>query len=263
MTLTQELAPPQNISPPEIPENVIFPSGDLYSDEPPVETELHLRQIILLLKCLEWLWQDRNDFYVTGNLTIYYSRNQKKSEDYRGPDFFVVLGTSRKTRKSWVVWEEDGKYPNVIVEILSPKTAKTDKGFKKELYQNTFRTPDYFWFDPYTLEFTGFHLLDGEYQPIAGNEQGYLWSQQLGLYLGIYNKQLRFFTASGELVPTPEEVAESERQEKELAQTQVGLERQEKELAQIKVERLAAKLRELNIDPETIFSENDYVAESK
>ena len=263
MTLTQELAPPQNISEQEIPENVIFPSGDLYSDEPPVETELHLEQILLFLKCLKWLWRDRNDFYAAGNLTIYYSPRQRKSEDFRGPDFFVVLGTSRKTRKSWVVWEEDGKYPNVIVEILSPKTAKTDKGFKKELYQNTFRTPDYFWFDPYTLEFTGFHLLDGEYQPIAGNEQGYLWSQQLGLYLGIYNKQLRFFTASGELVPTPEEVAESERQEKELAQTQVGLERQEKELAQIKVERLAAKLRELNIDPETIFSENDYVAESK
>jgi Uma2 family endonuclease len=233
MTLTQELATPQNIS-----ENVIFPSGDLYSDEPPVETELHLRQIILLFKCLEWLWRDRNDFYAAGNLTIYYSSNQKKSENYRGPDFFVVLGTSRKTRKSWTIWEEDGKYPNVIVEILSPKTANTDKGFKKELYQNIFRTPDYFWFDPYTLEFAGFHLVEGKYQPIEPNEQEYFWSHQLGLYLGIYNKQIRFFNSEGELVLTPEEVAESERKQKELAQT--------------KLERLAAKLRELNIDPETI-----------
>ena len=31
--------------------DVIFPPSDLYSDEPPVETELHLRQIILLLHC--------------------------------------------------------------------------------------------------------------------------------------------------------------------------------------------------------------------
>lgn len=52
----------------------------LYSDEPPLETELHLRQIILLFKCLEWLWQDRKDFYAVGNLTIYYSPHQKKSE---------------------------------------------------------------------------------------------------------------------------------------------------------------------------------------
>ncbi len=254
MTLTQELAPPQKIA-----ENVIFPLGDLYSDEPPVETELHLRQIILLFKCLEWLWRDRNDFYAAGNLTIYYSSNQKKSEDYRGPDFFVVLGTSRKTRKSWTIWEEDGKYPNVIVEILSPKTADVDKGFKKRLYQNTFRTPDYFWFDPYTLEFAGFCLISGKYQPIEANEQGHLWSQQLDLYLGIYNGQLRFFTPEGQVVPTPEEVAESERQQKELERQQKELaleqlesERQEKELAQTKSERLAAKLRELNIDPDTI-----------
>ena len=260
MTLTQELAPPQDISAPEIPENVIFPSGDLYSDEPPVETELHLRQIILLLNCLEWLWREQNDFYAAGNLTIYYSPRQRKSEDLRGPDFFVVLDTEKKTRKSWVVWEEDGKYPNVIVEILSPKTADVDQGFKKKLYQNTFRTPDYFWFDPYTLEFAGFHLLDGKYQAITENESGYLWSEQLGLYLGIYNKQLRFFTSERQLVPTPEEVAELERHEKELALQQVAserqekeLERQEKELALKKNERLAAKLRELNIDPDTIY----------
>jgi len=127
MTLVKELEPTQDIQ-----EDVIFPPGDLYSDEPPVESELHLRQIILLLKCLEWLWRDRNDFYAAGNLTIYYSPNQLKSEFFRGPDFFVVLDTERKTRKSWVVWEEDGKYPNVIVEIMSPSTAETDKYFKKK-----------------------------------------------------------------------------------------------------------------------------------
>lgn len=222
----------------DIPEDVIFPPSDLYSDEPPLETELHLRQIILLLKSLEWLWQGRNDFYVAGNLTIYYSPRQRKSEDFRGPDFFVVLGTERKTRKSWVVWQEDGKYPNLIIEVLSPKTADTDRGLKKQIYQDTFRTPDYFWFDPYNLEFAGFHLVDGNYQPLEANEQGHLWSQQLGLYLGIYQNQLRFFTSEGELIPTPEEVARLERQQKEFA-----LER---------AERLAAKLRQLNIDPDTI-----------
>jgi len=224
MSTVQEITLPQ-----DIPEDVIFPPSDLYSDEPPVETELHLRQIILLFKCLEWLWRDRNDFYVAGNLTIYYSPRQRKSEFFRGPDFFVVLGTERKTRKSWVVWEEDGKYPNVIIEILSPKTADTDKDFKKKLYQDTFRTPDYFWFDPYTLEFAGFHLVDGKYEPLLPNSQRHLWSQQLGLYLGIYQEQLRLFTTTGELVPTPEEVAQRETQ---------------------RADRLAAKLRELNIDIE-------------
>ena len=223
-------------------EDVIFPPGDLYSDEPPLETELHLRQLILLIQCLEWWWRDRQDFYAFGNLTIYYSPRQRKSEKFRGPDFFVVLGTQRKPRKSWVVWHEDGKYPNVIVEVLSPKTAKTDRGLKKQLYQDTFRTPDYFWFDPHTLEFKGFHLVDGRYQELVPNEQGWLWSEQLGLWLGVDASMLRWFTQQGQLIPTPEEAVEQERQLKEQ-------ERQLKEQEQQRAERLAEKLRELGVDP--------------
>ena len=116
-----------------------------------METELHLRQLMLLIQSLELLWKDRQDFYAFGNLTIYYSPNQRKSEYFRGPDFFVVLGVARKPRKSWVVWEEDGKYPHVIIDILSDSTAETDRGLKKEIYQETFRTPNYFWFDPTSL----------------------------------------------------------------------------------------------------------------
>jgi Uma2 family endonuclease len=88
---------------------------------------------------------------------------------------------------------ENGKYPNLIVEILSESTAAIDRGLKKQIYQDTFRTPDYFWFDPETLEFAGFHLVDGQYQQLEANPQGWLWSQQLELYLGIYERQLRFY----------------------------------------------------------------------
>lgn len=206
----------------DAPEDVIFPPGDLYSDEPPLETELHLRQILLLIECLEWCWKERQDFYACGNMTVYYSPRQRKSEQFRGPDFFVVLNTERKIRKSWVVWEEDGKYPNVIVEILSDKTAATDRGLKKEIYQDIWRTPDYFWFDPESLEFQGFHLLDGRYQPLQANAAGLLWSQQLGLYLGIHESKLRFFSADGKLIPTPAEAAQQEQEQRQKAEQQLA-----------------------------------------
>jgi Uma2 family endonuclease len=151
MSFAQDIEPPQDFW-----EDIIFPPSDLLSDEPPLETDLHRLQMTLLIQCLEWLWRDQNNFYASGNLTIYYSPRQRKSEHFRGPDFFVVLGTERKPRTSWVVWEEDGKYPNVIVEILSPATAETDRGLKKQIYQDTFRTPDYFWFDPKALNLKGF-----------------------------------------------------------------------------------------------------------
>jgi len=216
-------------------EDVIFPKIDLYSDEPPLETYLHLQQMILLIKCLDWLWRDRQDFFAAGNLTIYYSPHQKKSEKFRGPDFFVVLGTERKPRKSWVVWEEEGKYPNIIIEILSPKTAKSDRGLKKQIYQDTFRTADYFWFDPDTLEFQGFQLIQGQYQELQPNQEGRLWSQQLGLYLGIHNSQLRFFTNLGELVLTTEEVATQSQSELEIERERVAL--------------LEQRLRDMGVEP--------------
>ena len=232
----------------ETQDNVIFPPGDLYSDEPPLESDLHLKQMILLIQCLELFWQNRNDFYVAGNLTIYYSNRQLKSEKFRGPDFFAVLGTERKPRKSWVVWEEDGKYPNIIVEILSDSTASTDRDLKKKIYQNTFRTPDYFWFDPVSLEFQGFYLSRGEYQPLEPNKQGWLWSEQLDLFLGIHEGQLRYFTPEGEILPTPEELAQRETQRADQEAQRAEQEAQKAEQERLRAERLAAKLRELNID---------------
>jgi Uma2 family endonuclease len=217
MSFAQDIEPPQDFW-----EDIIFPPGDLLSDEPPLETDLHRLQMTLLIQCLEWLWRDQNNFYASGNLTIYYSPRQRKSEHFRGPDFFVVLGTERKPRTSWVVWEEDGKYPNVIVEILSPATAETDRGLKKQIYQDTFRTPDYFWFDPQSFEFKGFQLVGGQYQELQPNPQGWLWSQQLGLYLGVYGSKLRLFTAEGQLIPTPEEAAQQAEQQAQQAAQQVA-----------------------------------------
>lgn len=227
-----------SIAPDFAAEGIVLPPNDLLSDEPPLETELHLRQIMLLIQSLEWLWRDRQDFYAFGNLTIYYSPHKRKNADFRGPDFFVVLGTDRRPRKSWMVWEEDGKYPNVIIELLSDSTAQIDRTTKKQLYQDTFRTPEYFWFDPNGDEFQGFELMNGQYQELQPNTQGWLWSQQLNLFLGMVENKLRFFTPSGELVPTPEENVQAAQQQA-IAQQQQN-------------ERLAAKLRELGIDPSRI-----------
>ena len=227
------------------PELINVPPGDLYSQEPTMETDLHVRQMLLLISCLDWLWQDRNDFFASGNLTIYFSPKQIKSQDFRGPDFFVVLDTERRSRKSWVVWEEDGKYPNVIVEILSDTTKNNDRTTKKEIYQNTFRTPEYFWFDPDTLEFAGFLLMGGSYEAIVPNDAGQLWSQQLDLYLGVCDGQLRFFTPDGDLVPTPAEAATQAQQQAQEAQQQAHA-------AQQQAQRLAAKLQEMGVDLDTL-----------
>jgi Uma2 family endonuclease len=215
-----------------------FPPINLDSDEPPLETDFHRDQIDLLIRLLKYHWQERPDFYISGNLTVYYNEQQLKSRDFRGPDVFVVLGTEKKNRRSWTIWEEGGKYPNVVIELLSSSTAAVDKNEKKRLYQDVWRVPNYYWFHPQTMEFAGFTLNNGRYEPIPLTEQGWLWSEQLGLFLGVHNEQLRWWTAQGELIPLPEE--------------QVQQAKEQTEQAQQRAERLERLLRAQGIDPDQL-----------
>ena len=138
----------------------------LLSDEPEMESSLHYLQLMLLVACLNWHWQDRNDYFIGANLTIYFSRQQLKKRDFRGPDFFLVKDVTNQPRNSWVVWEE-GKPPDVVIELLSESTASNDKSAKKLIYQNQMRVSEYFWYDPFNPnDFAGFDLNSGAYQPI-------------------------------------------------------------------------------------------------
>jgi Uma2 family endonuclease len=188
-----------------------------------LESDFHRDQINLLIRLLKYWWQDRPNFYISGNLTVYYDKQQLKKRDFRGPDIFVVLGAEKKDRRSWAVWQEGGKYPNVVIELLSSATATVDKGAKKDLYQNVWRVPDYFWFHPETLEFAGFHLVVGQYEALAPNESGWLWSKQLQLFLGIHERQLRYFTVEGQLIPLPEEAERLAKEQERLAREQAEL----------------------------------------
>jgi hypothetical protein len=101
-------------------------------------------------------------------MCLYYSARQARERDYKGPDFFVVKPTDgQRQRKAWIVWEEDGQ------------------------------------------------LGEGGYAPLAPDPQRRLRSAELqlslgpwtGVYQNISAVWLRFFDASGQLIPTAEERA--------------------------------------------------------
>ena len=236
------------------------PPTELYGDEPTLETDLHRQHIDLLICLLQYWWRDRNDFYISGNLTVYNSATQTKKRDFRGPDIFIVLDVEQRDRRSWTLWEEGGKYPNVVIELLSSSTAVVDRTTKKVLYQNVWRLPEYFWFDPYSLEFMGFRLNEGQYQSIVPDDQGRLGSMELDLKLGIHENKLRWFTADGILIPLPEEserqarlqaeeTINEERQARLQAEEIANQERQAKEQERQARERLEDYLRSQGIDP--------------
>jgi Uma2 family endonuclease len=231
----------------------------LMSDEPERSSSLHYLQLLLLVTSLDWHWRERNDYFIGANLTIYFSRQQLKNRDFRGPDFFLVNGVSGHPRASWVVWEEDGQYPNLIIELLSESTENVDRGIKKQLYQDRFRTPEYFWFAPDSLEFMGYRLVGHNYQEIPLTDTNKRWSEELELYLGVEGGKLRYFTPDGELVPTPQETALEEmaiaKQEKLQAKQERYRADQETlraENEKLRADKLASHLRSLGINPEEI-----------
>ncbi len=104
-------------------------------DKVSMEAEQYRFQMELLVNSLKpWLYQS-NRGYVNGNMFVYFSPDQIKNEDFRSPNVFVVLGVSNHVRKSWVIWDE-GKVPDIMIELLSETTIKTDKSKKKRIYQD-------------------------------------------------------------------------------------------------------------------------------
>lgn len=197
------------------------PSHELVCDDgEPMESARHRQQMHVLIDSLEHAWEGRSDFYVGGNMFLYFSEVQARHNDFRGPDVFIVTHTTRRERRAWVVWEEDGKTPDVIIELLSDRTEQVDRGDKMRIYARTLKVGEYFLFDPFSGVFEGYELdpLRGVYLPKNADSEGRLRCDQLGLYLakwrstlfGVETEWLRWLDEHGNLLPMPSEHARAE-----------------------------------------------------
>jgi hypothetical protein len=168
-----------------------------------------------------------------------FVEGKRESAPYKGPDLLVVVGVDgTKRRKHWVVWDEDDRFPDLIVEITSPSTKSKDTGENLKLFAQVFRTREYFWYDEEAGEWMGYRLQGESYVPIEVNARGWRWSEVLGAWLGVSElpyrgwryRWLRLYDVGGRLVPTGEELAAAERERAEA-------ERQRAEQAERRIER--------------------------
>ena len=231
------------------------------SDGEPLETYQHVLQMYLLRDLIRRVMAERGrtDFFVGGDMFVYYSYEQAREiaatfpekRYFRGPDTFFVGGVDPgRVRDAWVAWEEGGRLPDLIVELLSPSTRKIDRTIKKDLYARTFRTREYFLYEPGKRSFEGFRLAGDFYQPIAPDGHGHLWSEELGAAVGLWHGRvddstgywLRLFHADGRMVPTTAE-AEGEAQARAAAaQAQAAAAQARAEAAEAELARLRALL---------------------
>ncbi len=226
-------------------------------EEPGLPDEYHGYQPLLLRHTFKPTNCDPDEVFIGADINLYY--DLRHLNWYKRPGWFAVVGVSRlyegrDLRNSYVMWQELVS-PFVVVELLSPGTEDEDLGrtvrqvgkppTKWQVYEQILRVPYYFVFSRYTNELQAFRLVGGAYESLEVRDEG-LPIAQLGLRLGLWQGRyenierlwLRWFTASGELILTPSEEAVT-------AQARVAQ-------AEQRAERLAAKLRELNIDPDEL-----------
>jgi len=189
---------------------------DLLEGDDPLESDWHVAAMNLLINTLRYLWRNRKDVYVSGNTAVYFDPQHSKRRNFRGPDLYVVKDTQKRPRQSWTTWEEGDLAPDFILELASVSTAQFDRVEKKNIYEQRLQTPEYIIYDPITNQFQGWRLRSGRYESMVANEQGQLWCEELGLWLGIASYDFddgaglvstpRFFESTGQLVPTKEEM---------------------------------------------------------
>ncbi|MBI3763822.1 MAG: Uma2 family endonuclease [Chloroflexi bacterium] len=205
-----------------------YPESD---GQPMAETDTHRDEMIDVIAELKERYRDDLQVYVAGNLLIYFEEgNPEKSV---APDVFVVFGVAKHKRRTYKIWEE-GKAPDVVIEITSAKTRRQDREEKRVLYESL-GVPELFLFDPLNEylkpALQGFRLAGEYFTPLKPEQSGQTWrlpSEVLKLELRAEGGHLRLFDReAARYLLSPAEEAEARRE------------------AETEVERLKAELRKL------------------
>ncbi len=254
-----------SLSPPPWLSDVEYPESD---GLPMAESDAARESLIYGVEALSLHFSADPQVYVSGNLFIYFEQGNPKA--VVAPDVFVVFGVGNQQRRVYKTWEEGDRVPDFVLEITSKSTASEDQGTKKGLYAYL-GVREYFQYDPtgdyLELGLKGFTLHEGNYFPLESEDLStgglQIWSSVLGLYLRLEEDQFRFWDAGrqGPLLTYREldrsrqqqfQRAEQEHQRAEQEFQRAEQEHQRAEQERQRAEKMAAQLRALGIDPDSI-----------
>lgn len=178
-----------------------YPTSD---GRPMAETDWHRDLMIRLIDTLKRHFLPDPNIYVSGNLLVFYRANDRRR--HVSPDVFVVRGVPARSRPNYLIWEE-GKAPEIVIELTSKTTRREDLQTKFRLYRDIIGVKEYFLFDPkedyLSPSMQGYRLIGGQYRTIR-EKDGRLPSRILGTHLERDGEDLRFWNPdTGLWIPTP------------------------------------------------------------
>jgi Uma2 family endonuclease len=212
---------------------VDYPESD---GKPMADNTKQFRWIVVIEQNLERLFADRPDVFIAGDLLWYPVEGNNRLS--AAPDTMVVFGRPKGDRGSYQQWREDDIAPQVAFEILSPCNTKREME-RKLLFYQVYGVEEYYLYDPESNDLSGWCRSEDGLLDSIETMSGWV-SPRLGIRFEM-GEELQLYRPDGTLFLSFDEVSKR----LELAEQQVEEERQ-------RAERLAAKLRELGIDPETV-----------
>lgn len=212
---------------------IIYPESD---GQPMADNTIQYGLIVTIHGGVEALSNDNPNVFVAADLLWYPVEGNNKIKI--APDVMVVFGRPKGDRGSYLQWEEENIAPQVVFEILSPSNTLTEMARKFQFYQR-YGVEEYYLYDPQRMDLSGWRRVGNELEVIEQIE-GWV-SPRLGIRFQMGEEGLEIYRPDGQKFAT---YLELERQ-KQFAEQRAQQEAQ-------RAEHLAAKLRELGIDPEDV-----------
>ncbi|GAB4458424.1 MAG: Uma2 family endonuclease [Armatimonadaceae bacterium] len=218
-------------------DSIQYPDSD---GQTMADNTLQFQYIVMIKEGLETLFADNPDVFVAGDLLWYPVEGDNRTRV--APDVLVAFGRPKGYRGSYRQWEEGNIAPQVVFEILSPGN-RAGEMTGKALFYDRFGVEEYYLYDPDDNEFAAFHRskTTNLLEPIGADESGSWQSPRLGVRFILSDTSLQIIRPDGEQFKTHTELMMERNAERERA-----------DRAEERAERLAARLRELGMDPDTL-----------
>lgn len=212
---------------------IIYPSSD---GQPMADSTVQYQWITKIQGGIDALFRDNPNIFVAGDLLWYPVEG--KPEICQAPDILVVFDRPKGDRRSYLQWRENNIAPQVVFEIQSFSDSQT-KLNKKFAFYNRYHIEEYYLYNPEENELLGWRRTEGlldVIDPING------WvSPRLEVRFELTETGLELYRPDNQPFLSYLELAERAERETQRAEQEAQ-----------RAERLAAKLRELNIDPDSI-----------
>jgi Uma2 family endonuclease len=227
---------------------IIYPDSD---GQPIADNTKQFRWITVIKSNLDWLFQDQELVFVTGDLLWYPVEGNPKYQV--APDAMVVFGRPKGDRGSYKQWEEDNIAPQVVFEILSPGNTEGEMDRKLQVYARC-EVEEYYVYDPDRYILKGYQRGDDLFLDRIEEMNGWT-SPRLGITFQLNGDELTITHPDGRIFETFDTVATerdlilADKQQLEVENQQLEVEKRQLEAEKNKRD---AKLRELGIDPDTL-----------